>query len=109
MDYVFIDVHLHDIDIVLQEEDIDEHHEPPLINFEKWDHLKEKALDALRYRDIPMEYEDGLKTVLAYLKEELQAISVNDEFRQSLQRDSARLKQKELMMHHPITQSVGFT
>jgi hypothetical protein len=107
----FIDAHLHDIDIVLQEEDdIDEHHEPPLINFEKWDHLKEKALDALRYRDhIHMEYDEGgLQTVLANLKGELQAVSVNDEFSQSLQHDSAKQRQKEIMVHNPIAQAVGF-
>lgn len=104
-----VDAHLQDIYTILQEEaNIDEHHDPPLINFEKWDHLKEKAFDALQYQDIPLEYDkDVPNTVLADLKAELQAVSVNDDFSQSLRDESVRLKQTEAKIHNP-TQSVGF-
>ena len=36
------------------EKDVDEQHRPPLINFEKWAHLKGEAMSALQYRDVPL-------------------------------------------------------
>jgi len=91
------EVHLHDIAAVLKEEkSVEENDEPPLINFEKWVHLKEKALGALRYRDMPLAYdEDGLEMPMAYLRWQLQAVTVDDGFGQSLKRKSAILKEGE--------------
>lgn len=46
-----LDAHLHDLRVVLHSKpDIIESYVPPLINFEKWAHLKELAMDPLRYR-----------------------------------------------------------
>jgi len=104
-------VHLDDINIVLQEEEtVNSGHELPLINFEKWIHLKEAALDALRYRDLPLECDaDGLETAMAWLKWQLQAIPVNDDFSQSLQIKSAKLKQDEDTMGRVhVVGRVGF-
>ena len=106
-----LDVHLDDINIVLQEEEtVNSGHELPLINFEKWIHLKEAALDALRYRDLPLECDaDGLETAMAWLKWQLQAIPVNDDFSQSLQIKSAKLKQDEDTMGRVhVVGRVGF-
>jgi hypothetical protein len=91
------DTHIHDINTVLREEkDVEDHHEPPLINFEKWTHLKDRALEALCYRDIPPKYsEDGLEAATGYLKQQLQGVSVDDDFSQILQTTSARLKEIE--------------
>jgi hypothetical protein len=106
-----VGAHLHDIDVVLRKEaDVEERPDGPLINFEKWTHLKEKALDALRYRDIPLEYdEDGLETAMAYLKQQLQHIGINDDFSQRLQLESTRLKrEEETMRRDAAMESVGF-
>jgi len=91
------DAHIHDINTVLREEkDVEDHHEPPLINFEKWAHLKDRALEALRYRDIPPKYsEDGLEAATGYLKHQLQSVTVDDDFSRDLQTRSARLKKIE--------------
>lgn len=105
------DVLLHDIRIVLRNEgDVEEHHETPLINFEKWAHLKEKALDALRYRDIPLRYDtNGLETAKAYLQQQLQLVATGDDFNQLLQMESNRLAQIEKTMRRvAASRSVGF-
>jgi RasGEF domain len=106
----FIDVHLHDIAIVLQEEDVEEHHEAPLINFQKWAHLKEKALDAMRYRGIRLEYdENGLEMAMAYLTQQFQPVAINDDFSRLLQTKSARLRQSEdAIRRDTVIRSVGF-
>ena len=95
-----IAVHLHDINVVLQKEaDVKEHREAPLINFEKWTHLKEKALAALHHRDIPLEYnEDGLETAMAYLRQQLQPIIISDDFSRRLQIQTVRLELEEETM-----------
>lgn len=97
MDFELTDVHLHDIDVVLKDDGVDDHHELPLINFKKWTHLKEKALDALRYRDNPPKYnENGLESATAYLERELQAVTtISDDFIEWVQTKSAELKRNE--------------
>jgi len=105
------EVHLHDINTVLQEErDIEEHHEPPLINFEKWTHLKETAMDAMRYRDIPLQYDgDNLETAMAYLQQQLEKVTVDDDFYRQLETTSATLcRDEEAMQTSYIERSVGF-
>jgi hypothetical protein len=53
-------------------------------------------LDALRYRDIPLKYsEDGLEAATGYLKQQLQRVTVDDDFSQILQTKSAGLKNAE--------------
>ncbi|KIM87282.1 hypothetical protein PILCRDRAFT_270801 [Piloderma croceum F 1598] len=90
------EVHLHDINTVLREKNIEEQDEPPLINFEKWVHLKEKALDAFRYRDFPPAYDaDGHGMAMAYLGWELRSVSAGDVFSQALKDRSFRLKRGE--------------
>ena len=76
--FLLADMHIHDINTVLwEEEDFEDHHEPPLINFEKWIHLKDQVLDAMHYHDILLKYsEDGLKAAMGYLKQQLQGITV---------------------------------
>jgi hypothetical protein len=92
-----IEAHLHDIGNVLQEErDVEEHYGGPLVNFEKWTHLKEKAVDVMRHRDTNPEYnEDGLETSMAYLEQQLQPIAIDDDFSRLLQTKSDRLRQDE--------------
>jgi hypothetical protein len=105
-----IDAHIHEIDTVLQEEkDVEEHHEPPLVNFEKWTHLKKAAMDVLRYRNIPPEYdEDGLETAVAYLKRGLQVVTVDEDFSQLLQAKSAKLERNEKQKRtHNAVQAAG--
>lgn len=94
------DTHIHDINTILREEkDVEDHHEPPLINFEKWTHLKDRALEALRYRDNPPKYsEDGLEAATGYLKQQFQGVTVDDEVSQILQTKSASLKKIEATM-----------
>lgn len=106
-----VEAHLHDIGTVLDEErDLEEHDEAPMINFEKWTHLKEKALDAMRYRDIRREYnEDGLDTAMDYLKQQLKPIGIDDEFSAELQVLSDGLRQnEEEIQNNEAMQSVGF-
>jgi len=94
------EVHLRDIigdiSVILKEDDIDNHHELPLINFKKWTRLKEKAFDALRYRDTPPEYnKEGLEMAMAYLEWHLQAVTVGDDYIHSVGTESARLTKDE--------------
>jgi hypothetical protein len=105
------EVHLHDIATILNtERDVEEHDTPPLINFGKWFHLKEKALDALRYRDMPLEYDrNGLEMAVAYLELQLCTVSVDDDFSSSLKMQSARLKKaEETRSRSNQIQSAGF-
>jgi hypothetical protein len=54
------------------EGDIGARRDPPLLGFGEWTSLKEEALKALRYRDIPLEYvPNGLQAAIAYLEWEL--------------------------------------
>lgn len=89
-------MHLYDIhEVLVTEEDVDENCEPPLINIEKWDHLKETAFDALHYRNLPMEYNEiDPQTAMDYLQNEIEAVAVavDDEY---LQRQSDVLAKKE--------------
>lgn len=103
INFGLIEVHLRDIigdiSVILKEDDIDNHHELPLINFKKWTRLKEKAFDALRYRDTPPEYnKDGLEMAMAYLEWHLQAVTVGDDYIQSVQTKSARLTEGEVAL-----------
>jgi hypothetical protein len=67
-----------------------------LINFEKWVHLKEKALDAFRYRDFLPAYDaDGHGMAMAYIGWELRSVSVDDVFSRALRDRSSRLKRGE--------------
>jgi len=90
-------VHLRDIhDIMREERDVDEQHVPPLINFEKWAHLKEKAMSALRYRDVPFPFSDrDVRAAMEYLKKGLQSVSVGEDFSQVLQKNSEKLVKNE--------------
>jgi hypothetical protein len=88
-------VHLHDIDTVIRhQKDVDEQQELPLINFEKWTHLKNQAVSALRFRDVPFAYE-GFEMALKYLNKGLQDIGTGEEFSQVLQANSTKLKENE--------------
>jgi len=92
------EVHLHDINTVLKEKNIEERDEPPLINFEKWVHLKEKALGALRYRDLPLAYDTDSscpRMAMAYLQWQLRSVTVDDVFDQVVRDMSTRLKRSE--------------
>ena len=109
--FEIVEVHLHDVKTVLHEErDVEDHHEAPLINFEKWTHLKEKVMDAMRYRDIPLQYDkDGLETAVAYLQRQLQPVSIDDGFSTRLETMSTALRQDEESMRRPAAmRSVGF-
>ena len=67
-----------------------------MINFERWVHLKEKALDALRYRDLPLAYEaDRPRMAMAYLQWQFRSVTVDDVFSQTIRNRSAELKRGE--------------
>ena len=71
-----------------------------MINFEKWAHLKEKALDALKYRDLPLAYNtDCLKMAMAYLQWQLRSVTVDDAFSQVVRNRSAALMRGEEGRH----------
>lgn len=92
------DIHLHDINTVLKEKNIEERDEPPLINFEKWVHLMEKAVGALRYRDLPLAYDTDSscsRMAMAYLQWQLRSVTVDDAFDRVVRDSSTRLKQRE--------------
>jgi len=94
----------------LQEQDAEDNNVPPLINFRKWIHLKEKALEALRYRDIPLNYsEDGLELAIAYLESRLQDVPVGDDYELFVRTESARLAQNEGGERRNRTRSSMFT
>ena len=65
-----------------------------MINFEKWVHLNEKALDALRY--CHLEYDtDCPRMAMAYLQWQLGSVTVDDAFSQAVRNRSDGLKQGE--------------
>jgi len=103
------EVHLHDINTVLKEKNIEERDEPPLINFEKWVHLKEKALDALRYRDLPLAYDaDCPKMAMAYLQWQLRSVTVDDAFSQAVRNRSALRRGEEERYRDDVLWASGF-
>jgi len=88
---------MHDIDTIIQtEKNVDEHHEPPLLNFEKWTHLKDQAISTMRYRDVLFAYEkQGLGMAMAYLTRELQIANTGEDLSLVFRKKAARLKKKE--------------
>ena len=90
-------VHLHDINTILREqEDVDDHHDPPLINFQKWAHLKAKAMSTLQHHGRPPAYnEEGLGTAMEYLKAGLQDVSTEEYFHELLRANSEKLRENE--------------
>jgi hypothetical protein len=93
---LFTVVHLHDIDTIIRDQrDVDEQHDPPLLNLEKWAHLKDQAMSAIRYCDVPFAYEEtGLGMAVEYLKKALQRAGAEVDAR-VLQENSATLKGNE--------------
>lgn len=82
--------------MLLEEKDVENHPEAPLINFEKWTHLKQKAMGAVRYRDMPPQHDEGgLATTIAYLQQHLRLVTTDDGFAQRLKATSSRLAQNE--------------
>jgi hypothetical protein len=75
-----------------KEKGVDEQHDPPLINFGKWAHLKEKAMSALQYRDVPFPFDER---AMDYLKKGLQNIRVGEDFSRVLQANSKKLVKNE--------------
>jgi hypothetical protein len=79
------------------EKDVDEQHDPPLINFEKWAHLTDKAMSALQYRDVRFPFDEGDgQAAMDYLKKGLQDIRVGEDFSQVLQANSKKLVKNEI-------------
>lgn len=95
--------------MLLEEKDVENHPEAPLINFEKWTHLKQKAMGAVRYRDTPPQYnEGGLETTIAYLQQQLEPVTTDDGFAQLLENKSRRLARDEDALRRSVAaRSVG--
>ena len=93
----YLVVHLRDIhDIMQGEKDVDEQHDPPLINFEKWAHLKEKVMSALQYRDVPFPFDErAVQAAMGYLKNGLHSVSVGEGFSRVFQTNSEKLMKNE--------------
>lgn len=104
MDLFRIVVQLNDFSKIIRDEvDVDEQHEPPLLNFEKWTRLKRQAMSALRFRDVPFEYEqDGLGIAVEYLKMGLRSVSMKDDIEQSLRRRSDKIQRHEAPMQRAV-------
>jgi hypothetical protein len=88
-------VHLHDIKTVMREDDVDVRFEPPLVNFEKWAHLKDVAMSSLCYGNMPLAYAGDLGMAMEYLKKGLQSVGAEEAVGDTLKRNSARLKEEE--------------
>jgi hypothetical protein len=106
-------VHLHDIHgIMRKEKDVDEQHHPPQINFEKWAHLKEKAMSALQYRDVPFTFDEperDIQAAMDYLMKALQNIRVGEDFSRDLQTNSEKLvKNENLARGDEVIKGAGF-
>jgi hypothetical protein len=97
-------VQLHDFSKIIRDEvDADEQHEPPLLNFEKWTHLKRQAMSTLRFREVPFVYkQDGLGIAVEYLKMGLRSVSMKDDIEQSLRRKSEKLQRHEAPMQRVV-------
>lgn len=89
-------VDLDDIsDILHQHKDVDDQHDPPLINVEKWARLKHQAISASRYHVPSVSEGDDLGTAMEYLTEKFRCIRPGKEFSQALQATSCALKRQE--------------
>jgi hypothetical protein len=97
-------VHLHDIDTIIRDQrDVDEQHDPPMLNLEKWARLKDQAMSAIRYRDVPFAHgKKDLGMALEYLKEALHRVGAEVDAR-LLQENSAKLKGNEISLQMGIT------
>jgi hypothetical protein len=92
-----------------KEKDVDEQHDPPLINFNKWAHLKEKAMYALQYRDVPFPSFDERDTRAAmdYLEKGLQEIRVGEDFSRVLQANSEKLVKNENLARGDVREATN--
>jgi hypothetical protein len=90
------------------EKDVDEKPDSPLINLEKWAHLKEKAMSALQYRDVrfPFDGGDG-RAAMSYLKKCLQDIRVGEDFNQILQANSKKLAKNETLAKDEVKEAAN--
>lgn len=119
-----LDAHLHGVRIVLRgEQDVDEDHEPPLLNFDKWTHLKEMAMDPLRYRDAHLKKKsietlrgsnikssgDELRRAMGYLHRVLPGDIVDGHCSSLLQMEASTPKGgKQQMKRAAAVRAVGF-
>jgi hypothetical protein len=102
-------VHLRDIqDIMQKEKDVDEQHDPPLINFGKWAHLKEKAMSAFQYRDVPFPFDErDTRAAMDYLKKGLQDIRVGEDFSRVLHANSKKLVKNENLARGDVREATN--
>ena len=80
----------------MQEKDVDDQYNPPLINFDKWAHLKERAISASQYRNVPFTFDErDIQAAMAYLMKALEGIRVGEDFSRDLQKNSEKLAKNE--------------
>ena len=91
-----------------KEKDVDEQYNPPLVNFDKWAHLKEKAISALQYRDVPFQFDErDIRAAMDYLKKGLQDIRVGEDFSRVLQMNSEKLAKNENLARGDVREATN--
>jgi hypothetical protein len=101
--FLYLVVDLYDINHTINNQvDVDDQHDPPLINFEKWAHLKCQATSALRHLDVPFKCrQEGIGNAVEYLKMGLRSVSVNGDLEDILTKRSKKLK------HYDVPRRAG--
>ena len=100
------EVHLHDINCIIQDhKDVDEQSKPPMLNITKWSALKMEAMSALRFQDIIFEdppenqqRQAELDTAMEYLRAGLLGVSTEEDYRQVLWSKSDSLRESEELL-----------
>ena len=97
------DSHLRNIRAIIQDvRDVDEQQSPPMLNCEKWIALKNAAMSAVRFQDMPHMYESLsadrqrlVEEAVRYLHAGLRRVDPEEDITQDLLSKSERLKASE--------------
>ena len=85
--------------ILREQKDVDDQHDPPMLNLEMWITLKNEAISALRFRDVyetPPENPQNQAQATEYLRAGLLRVRTDEDFySQVLLVNSTRLRASE--------------
>jgi hypothetical protein len=86
-----VDIHT----VIREKKDVYDEHDPPLLNIEKWAHLKMLAMSAHKYEVPQVRRDSSLESAKHYLLDRLHCIAPGEELDRDLKTKSVALRRQE--------------